>query len=170
MQQAIRVTVTGEVPNDLEFVLKEGDTPVSSGTGATLLVPEVTEPRRLTLEVRDAAGLVGAAPITVTPQRKWNVFVVHHSHLDIGYTDPQGTVLRHHLDYVDAALRLAAETERLAGRRAVPLDGRVVAARTELAGGAARRVRGQVRRTGPRRHHRGDGVPVPAAHRGVLDR
>ncbi|MGH3375503.1 MAG: glycoside hydrolase family 38 C-terminal domain-containing protein [Actinoallomurus sp.] len=109
--QAVRVTITGQVPGDLEFALTDGDTQVSSGTGGTLFVPEVAEPRRFTLEVRDGAGLVGAAPVTVSPQRKWNVFVVHHSHLDIGYTDPQGTVLRHHLDYVDAALRLVAETE-----------------------------------------------------------
>ncbi|GAA4050843.1 glycoside hydrolase family 38 C-terminal domain-containing protein [Nonomuraea soli] len=72
----------------------------------TFLVPEVDSPRAFTLE---APG-IGSARVIVTPQRKWTVFVVHHSHLDIGYTDPQGTVLRHHLDYLDAALRLAQET------------------------------------------------------------
>ncbi|GAA4622579.1 glycoside hydrolase family 38 C-terminal domain-containing protein [Actinoallomurus vinaceus] len=109
--QAVRVTATGAVPDGLQFVLKDGDIEVASGTDGLLLVPEVARPRRLRLEVRDGAGVVGAGPVTVTPQRKWNVFVVHHSHLDIGYTDPQGTVLRHHLDYVDAALRLAARTD-----------------------------------------------------------
>ncbi|GGT91044.1 glycoside hydrolase family 38 C-terminal domain-containing protein [Actinomadura citrea] len=111
--QAVRLTLSGEGP--VEVALKDGDAEVAAaaaeGGTVTLLVPEVDAPRRLTLEVRDSGGLVGAAPLDVTPQRKWNVFVVHHSHLDIGYTDTQGTVLRHHLDYLDAALRLARETD-----------------------------------------------------------
>ncbi|NUP83208.1 MAG: hypothetical protein HOV96_37330, partial [Nonomuraea sp.] len=103
-RQAVRVSST----RPLTHVLIGVDS--ASGSDVTLLVPEVDAPRVLTLECRDDAGVVGSAQITVTPQRKWNVFVVHHSHLDIGYTDPQGTVLRHHLDYLDAALRLAEET------------------------------------------------------------
>ncbi|HEX4814274.1 MAG TPA: glycoside hydrolase family 38 C-terminal domain-containing protein [Nonomuraea sp.] len=103
-RQAVRVTST----EPLTHVLVDVDS--ASGKDVTLLVPEVDAPRELTLECRDAAGVVATAQVTVTRQRKWNVFVVHHSHLDIGYTDPQGTVLRHHLDYLDAALRLAEET------------------------------------------------------------
>ncbi|MFF4195995.1 glycoside hydrolase family 38 C-terminal domain-containing protein [Nonomuraea sp. NPDC001831] len=103
-RQAVRVSST----QPLTHVLVGVDS--ASGTDVTLLVPEVDAPRTLTLECRDDAGVVGSAQVTVTPQRKWSVFVVHHSHLDIGYTDPQGTVLRHHLDYLDAALRLAEET------------------------------------------------------------
>jgi hypothetical protein len=113
LRQAVRVTLTGG--GRVDVALKDGDAVLASTTGEdetlTLLVPEVDAPRRVTLEVRDADGLVGAAPLDITPQRKWNVFVVHHSHLDIGYTDTQGTVLRHHLDYLDAALRLARETD-----------------------------------------------------------
>ncbi|WP_113701520.1 hypothetical protein [Nonomuraea lactucae] len=103
-RQAVRVSST--LP--LTHVLVGVDS--ATGSDVTLLVPEVSAPRAFTLESRDDEGLVGSARITVTPQRKWSVFVVHHSHLDIGYTDPQGTVLRHHLDYLDAVLRLAAET------------------------------------------------------------
>ncbi|MFI0452598.1 glycoside hydrolase family 38 C-terminal domain-containing protein [Actinomadura sp. 6N118] len=116
LRQVVRIDVTGEAAGGLDLALEDEDgSGVATGRTddqgrATLLVPEVAETRRLTLRVRDVAGLVGAAPLDVTPQRKWNVFVVHHSHLDIGYTDTQGTVLRHHLDYLDAALRLAQET------------------------------------------------------------
>ncbi|MEV0619637.1 glycoside hydrolase family 38 C-terminal domain-containing protein [Nonomuraea sp. NPDC050404] len=103
-RQAVRVSST----EPLTHVLVGVDS--ATGRDVTLLVPEVDAPRVLTLECRDDAGVVGSAQVTVTPQRKWHVFVVHHSHLDIGYTDPQGTVLRHHLDYLDAAVRLAEET------------------------------------------------------------
>lgn len=103
-RQAVRVTST----EPLTHVLVDADS--ATGSDVTLLVPEHDAPRVYTLESRDDAGVVGTARVTVTPQRRWTVFVVHHSHLDIGYTDPQGTVLRHHLDYLDAALRLAEET------------------------------------------------------------
>ncbi|NUR85428.1 MAG: hypothetical protein HOY71_15200 [Nonomuraea sp.] len=103
-RQAVRVSST----EPLTHVLVGVDS--ATGKDVTLLVPEVDAPREFTLESRDDAGLVGSAQITVEPQRKWSVFLVHHSHLDIGYTDPQGTVLRHHLDYLDAAVRLADET------------------------------------------------------------
>jgi hypothetical protein len=33
-----------------------------------------------------------AIPITLTAQRKWTLFVVPHTHLDVGYTDYQGKV------------------------------------------------------------------------------
>lgn len=108
-RQAIRVSCTGLVPDDLEVVLKNRDQ--KRGADVTLLVPEVTQAETLTLELHDGRGVIAEAEIVVTPQRKWSVFVVHHSHLDIGYTDPQGTVLRHHLDYLDAALRLTEESE-----------------------------------------------------------
>ena len=39
------------------------------------------------------------------------MFLVHHSHLDIGYTDLQPAVLRHHRAYLDSVLDLAAATD-----------------------------------------------------------
>jgi hypothetical protein len=83
---------------------------VHAGQDALLFVPEVSGPRRFTVEVADAGGRLVSGTLTVTPQRKWTVFAVHHSHLDIGYTDPRGTVLRHHLEYLDSALTLASAT------------------------------------------------------------
>ncbi|MFD0900833.1 glycoside hydrolase family 38 N-terminal domain-containing protein [Actinomadura sediminis] len=120
LRQAVRLTLhaagaDGRTGGGLEVALVDDGAVLASapadGPAVTLLVPEVDAPRRVTLELRDGGGLVGAAPLDITPQRKWTVFVVHHSHLDIGYTDTQGTVLRHHLDYLDAALRLARETD-----------------------------------------------------------
>jgi hypothetical protein len=80
---------------------------VRAGEDALLFVPEVSGPRTFAVEITDASGRVASGTVTVTPQRKWTVFAVHHSHLDIGYTDPRGTVLRHHLEYLDSALTLA---------------------------------------------------------------
>ena len=76
-----------------------------------LLVPEVTSPVEAVLLLQAANGERVRRPLRIEPQRKWGVFVVHHSHLDIGYTDLQGTVLRHHRTYLDQALDLAALTD-----------------------------------------------------------
>ncbi|HEY7263255.1 MAG TPA: glycoside hydrolase family 38 C-terminal domain-containing protein [Trebonia sp.] len=99
-----------------ELVLSSGGRVLDRSTaepdrGVLLMAPEVTEPQAVTVELRDGAELLAAGEITIIPQRKWHVFVVHHSHLDIGYTDPQGMVLRNHLEYLDGALALARQTD-----------------------------------------------------------
>lgn len=72
------------------------------GGGTRVWVPEVSEPQRLRI-----AGI----DFLLEPQRKWTVHLIHHSHLDIGYTDPQGTVLAEHLSFLDSCLDLAADTD-----------------------------------------------------------
>ena len=44
--------------------------------------------------------------VTVKPEKHWVIHIIHHSHLDIGYTDPQIEVLNHHLNYLDQVLEL----------------------------------------------------------------
>jgi Glycosyl hydrolases family 38 N-terminal domain/Glycosyl hydrolases family 38 C-terminal domain len=75
-----------------------------------MFVPETRSAVDATL-VLEASGETLRRPLRIEPQRKWSVSVVHHSHLDIGYTDLQGDVLRHHLAYLDHALELAAQTD-----------------------------------------------------------
>lgn len=81
---------------------------VESRGAADLLVPEVTEPQTWRLSAT-VAGVERAGEVTLLPQRKFTVHLVHHSHLDIGYTDPQGIVLRNHLEYLDAAVELGRQ-------------------------------------------------------------
>lgn len=78
--------------------------------GIRVLVPEVSEATALSLEIPDlAAG--DTLPLTVSPQRHWSIHLVHHTHLDIGYTDPQGVVLAEHLSFLDSCLDLTRQTE-----------------------------------------------------------
>jgi len=67
-----------------------------------LFIPELDAPRRFTVAGRE---------VTLTPQRKWEISLIHHSHLDIGYTDHQPLVLSQHLEYLDAALDLATQDD-----------------------------------------------------------
>jgi hypothetical protein len=74
-----------------------------------VLVPEVTNetPYQVTLR---AKGEQHTAHASVRPERHWELYLVHHSHLDIGYTDPQPTIIMNHLDYLDQVLALCERT------------------------------------------------------------
>ena len=81
------------------------------GLGTTtvrLFAPAVDRPTHVRLESELEGGLRRSDELELRPQRRWRVHLVHHSHFDLGYTDPQGAVLRHHLAYLDEALDLAA--------------------------------------------------------------
>ncbi len=45
--------------------------------------------------------------------RRWEIYLVHHTHVDIGYTEPQTIVLRKHAEYIAQALDLCTETDHL---------------------------------------------------------
>ena len=113
LRQVVRVAVSGPAARRVRVRLADpasgatvSEAEAAPGRPCDLLVPEVTAPRRLALTAGAASG-----EVLVTPQRKWTVYVVHHSHLDIGYTDPQGDVLRHHHAYLDAVLDLVEATD-----------------------------------------------------------
>ncbi len=93
-----------------------------SGTGwpGAIEIPagEIAKGRqlvRLYVPVADADGLVHGSlkaageqvnleEIPLTAPRKWIVYLVQHSHTDIGYTRPQTEILPEHLRYIDYAL------------------------------------------------------------------
>lgn len=84
------------------------------GGSVRLMVPAVDTETRLTVCLPDTTeGTEGTDGIEVrlTPQRRWTIHLVHHSHLDIGYTDPQGHVLAEHLSFLDSCLELTRATD-----------------------------------------------------------
>ncbi len=86
------------------------DLPVGE-TVVHLFVPEVTAASRFRVAMTASEQLETTAEIDVGPQRKWTVFLVHHSHFDYGYTDPQAIVMEQQLCYLDAALELIQATD-----------------------------------------------------------
>ncbi|MEU5683827.1 alpha-mannosidase [Streptomyces venezuelae] len=78
------------------------------GRSVRLLLPAVDAPTRVTVGLPDTRDGVG---VRLTPQRRWTLHLVHHSHLDIGYTDPQGRVLAEHLSFLDSCLELTRATD-----------------------------------------------------------
>lgn len=41
--------------------------------------------------------------------KKWRLYIIHHSHTDIGYTDLQEKIIYNHVDYIKAAIKLIKE-------------------------------------------------------------
>ena len=49
--------------------------------------------------------------IVLAPARQWSVYLFHHSHTDIGYTELQSRVARNHVEYLDSVIKYCRETE-----------------------------------------------------------
>ncbi|MEA3462762.1 MAG: glycoside hydrolase family 38 C-terminal domain-containing protein [Bacteroidota bacterium] len=49
---------------------------------------------------------------SMAPVKEWEVFLVQHTHSDIGYTRPQTEILAEHLRYIDHALDYCDQTDR----------------------------------------------------------
>jgi hypothetical protein len=120
LAQALRLVVLAESGvGDVTFTVSDGDATLDTARarideGRTILdlfVPEVYEPRTFGFRVEVGSREPFEAGVEILPQRKWSVFLVHHSHLDIGYTDTQGSVLQHHLRYLDSVLDLVSATD-----------------------------------------------------------
>ena len=74
------------------------------GEPAQLLFgPAIDAPTRARLTSGDSEGT-----LLLHPQRRWRLYLIHQSHLDIGYTDRQPVVLENQCAYLDAAVELAA--------------------------------------------------------------
>ncbi|MFJ6850989.1 alpha-mannosidase [Streptomyces sp. NPDC091271] len=80
------------------------------GADTRLLVPEVDAPTPVLVELPELAD-TDSVEVLLTPQRHWTLHLVQHAHLDIGYTDPQSTVLAEGRKYLDSLLELCRSTD-----------------------------------------------------------
>jgi Glycosyl hydrolases family 38 N-terminal domain/Glycosyl hydrolases family 38 C-terminal domain len=95
-----------------ETLLDEQTATIAAGTRSLhLFVPEVDAASQLEIAITGDALPPARVRIEVRPQRKWTVDLIHHSHFDHGYTDPQAVVMQQQLAYLDAALRIADATD-----------------------------------------------------------
>ena len=72
--------------------------------------PAVPEPASVQVDARVAGKTVGTQTLTIKPVRQWEVYLLHHSHVDIGYTHVQTEVEQKHWQYYKQAIDLASKT------------------------------------------------------------
>ncbi|MFI6344203.1 alpha-mannosidase [Streptomyces sp. NPDC050560] len=99
---AFEVTTAGRGGTPVEVLPAPG--------GVRLLLPREPGARDIRIEARHGADTAVLA-FTLEPPRDWTIHLVHHSHLDIGYTDPQGPVLGEHVAFLDSCLDLTRATD-----------------------------------------------------------
>jgi len=96
-----------------KHVLVERSVQAAAGRNVEyLLVREVDKATPCTFDVAVGESRASAA-LELRPQRHWRIFLIHQSHLDIGYTDPQDLILHHHAAFLDAVLDLAERSDTL---------------------------------------------------------
>ncbi|HJT74607.1 MAG TPA: glycoside hydrolase family 38 C-terminal domain-containing protein, partial [Chitinophaga sp.] len=88
--------------------------PVSQQGVATYELPlpgdPVQQETQLSVKVF-SAGREYNARCLVGPAQKWKVYVLPHSHVDIGYTNVQEKVLQIHMNNIDEAIKIAQRTQ-----------------------------------------------------------
>jgi len=87
---------------------------VKKGNNLLLLtIPSVSSSKKITVSLKGNKDLDGSYEVTVTPVKKWELYMVQHSHTDIGYTRPQSEILAEHMRYIDYALDYCDQTDAM---------------------------------------------------------
>jgi hypothetical protein len=115
LMQSVRLTVRhfGEPAEATVHVGRRPSVAVDLEPGATSLdvpVAAVEEPTPVTVEVKRGPKTIASRQVTLQPVRKWVVYVLPHSHTDIGYTKLQTEVEQDHWRFYEEAIEAARRT------------------------------------------------------------
>lgn len=84
---------------------------ISGYNSLDILLPKVDKPTefeaKITIDNKNAKEI----KFQIEPIKEWTVYLVQHSHTDIGYTRPQTEILAEHLRYIDDALDYCDQTD-----------------------------------------------------------
>ncbi|MHC4544562.1 MAG: polysaccharide lyase family protein [Planctomycetota bacterium] len=102
--EPVEATVTVKGSKPVKQLLKSGYKVIEG------FAPLVTKPTSVEVDVKIAGKSIGKRTVTIKPIRKWEVYLLHHSHVDIGYTHVQTEVVRKHWGYFDQVIELARKS------------------------------------------------------------
>lgn len=74
-------------------------------------VPETSIEKEVILNLFSGSKLLGECKVKNYPVKDWTIYLVQHTHTDIGYTKPQTEILAEHLRYIDYAIEYCELTE-----------------------------------------------------------
>lgn len=75
-------------------------------------IPEVNSEVEVSVDIRTGSGIKETVKCPVRPVIPWTVYLVQHTHTDIGYTRPQSEILPEHLRFIDYALDFCDQTDQ----------------------------------------------------------
>jgi alpha-mannosidase len=76
----------------------------------SVLVPDIQKPTKASFTVKIEKEII-KHEIQLQPERKWTIYLLPHTHTDIGYTDLQTRVAKNHMDYLDSVIDFCKATE-----------------------------------------------------------
>ncbi len=76
----------------------------------SVFIPDIAKPVAATFTVTAGKAKASRA-VRLVPQRKWTVYLLPHSHTDIGYTELQTRVSRNHVEYLDQVIDFCKATD-----------------------------------------------------------
>ncbi len=74
-------------------------------------VAQTDSKRSVQIELVSGKNSLGTVTTEIYPVKEWTVYLVQHTHTDIGYTKPQTEILMEHLRYIDYAIEYCELTE-----------------------------------------------------------
>jgi len=115
LMQVVRAPVRhlGE-PREITLRIEDGPavtrTLVNGTQTVELLVPAVSQPTARLVTVTSGEEPLSRTEIELTPTRRWTLYLLHHTHLDIGYTHHQSEVEERQWSFLDQAVELGNAT------------------------------------------------------------
>ena len=84
---------------------------VESGEGThRIYIPDIREPIDVAISLLVEGQVQDQRTMTWAPMRHWEIYMVHGSHHDLGYTDLPSNVLREHDEFLDDVVRFCEQT------------------------------------------------------------
>ncbi|MDR2038434.1 MAG: hypothetical protein LBQ60_10980, partial [Bacteroidales bacterium] len=74
-------------------------------------VAEAKKETNIEIALSVKSKIAGQLTVKAYPVKKWTVYLVQHTHTDIGYTKPQTEILAEHIRYIDYAVEYCELTE-----------------------------------------------------------
>lgn len=100
-------------PENVTIWIDDNKKQVTLSTGLNemdFLIPKVTKVKTVKAKL-EIGGSTQEKIVEVKPVKEWTVYLVQHSHTDIGYTRQQSEILSEHLRYIDDALDFCDQTD-----------------------------------------------------------
>ncbi len=74
-------------------------------------LPESKNKKKVSIALTSNNKKIGQCTVDAFPVKKWTVYLVQHTHTDIGYTKPQTEILAEHIRYIDYAIEYCELTQ-----------------------------------------------------------
>lgn len=101
---------------DTDVTVSVGNNSVSGNLKAgfnklELFLPKVDSATEFSADIQVVGKPKSILQFTLKPVREWEIYMVQHTHTDIGYTRPQTEILPEHLRFIDHALDYCDQTD-----------------------------------------------------------